>query len=154
MGSITLVKKWVDKVIDMRRVSDRTIFSKVWFQGSIISVISVYDPKLGLNDGLISVVRKVGEKEIVGIAEDFNAHIGSSTEDHKDQDGGYGCGVGNKGGERILEFCAVMNMTVRNLLFKERLTHLATYELGSSKVRLYFGKKKRKEVLKNIKVLP
>ena len=49
---ILLAEKWVDKDIDMIRVSDRMIVIKWLVQGIIISVISVYTPKWGLNNCL------------------------------------------------------------------------------------------------------
>ena len=70
---IFLAKQWVDKVININRVSDRMIFSKVFVQEIIFSLISdltVYAPQCGLYysqkdyfyGSLINVVRKLGEK--------------------------------------------------------------------------------------------
>ena len=39
-----LVNKWVEKVIDISRESDRVIVIKILVQGVIISLISVYPP--------------------------------------------------------------------------------------------------------------
>ena len=39
-------------------------------------------------------------------------------------------------GERILEFCAAMNLTVGNTLFKKRASYLFTYEFGPSKTQI------------------
>ena len=49
---ILLAEKWVDKDIDMIRVSDGMIVIKWLVQGIIISVISVYTPKCDLNNCL------------------------------------------------------------------------------------------------------
>ena len=38
--------------------------------------------------------------------------------------------VGTRKGGRILEFCAAMNMTVGNILFKRRASLLIIYESG------------------------
>ena len=70
---IFLAEKWVDKVINISRISDRMIVNKVFAQKIIISLISdltVYAPQCGLDysqkddfyDSLINVVRKLGEK--------------------------------------------------------------------------------------------
>ena len=65
-----MAKRWVDKVIDTSRVSDRMVVIKVLLQGIIISVISVYTPQCGLDDSqkddydsLISVITKSGKTE-------------------------------------------------------------------------------------------
>lgn len=47
-----------------------------------------------------------------------------------DQNGGYSYGVRGKEGERIFEFCAAMNITVGNILFKKRASLLIIYESG------------------------
>ena len=68
-----MVKNWVDKIINISRVSDRMIVNKVFLQRIIISLISdltIYAPQCGLDDiqkgdfygSLINVVRKLGEK--------------------------------------------------------------------------------------------
>ena len=68
-----MAKKWVEKVINISRVSDRMIFNKVFLQRIIILLISnltVYTPQCGLDDSekddfyhsFISVVRKLEEK--------------------------------------------------------------------------------------------
>ena len=69
----------------------------------IVPVISVYGLQCGLNDihkdnfydSLISVSRKLGEKEIVVIAGDVNGHVKNKTEHFEDQNGGYCYGVIN-----------------------------------------------------------
>ena len=69
---IFLAKKWVDKVTNISRVSDKMIANKVFVQRIIISLISdltVYAPQCGLDsqkddfyDSLINFIRKLGEK--------------------------------------------------------------------------------------------
>ena len=118
-----MAKKRVGKSIDLSRVSEIKIFIKVLVQRIIISVISVYVQQCGLEDSqkddfyddLFNV-----EKEIVVILGDLSGHTGYNPEDHEDQHGGYDYGVRNKKNERIREFCAAMNMTVGNTLFKKR----------------------------------
>ena len=45
-------------------------------------------------------------------------------QDTEEQHGGSGYKVWTKGGDRILEFCAAMNMTEENKFFKKRASHL------------------------------
>ena len=70
---IFLAEKWVDKVINISRVSDRMIVNKVFAQKIIISLISdltVYAPQCGLDysqkddfyDSLVNVASKLGDK--------------------------------------------------------------------------------------------
>lgn len=76
LKSIFLPKKWVDKVIDTNKISDKMIVIKALVQGIIMSVVSVYTSHRGLGDSqkdhfcdiLINNVRKSGEKNNVVIA--------------------------------------------------------------------------------------
>ena len=76
---------------------------------------------------VINAIRKLGEKEIAVIAGYFNGHAGSNPEGYEDLHVRHGHGVRNKEGEGILEFCAAMNITVGNTLFKKSASHLVTY---------------------------
>ena len=66
-----MTKKWVDKVIDMIKVSDRMIVINVMVKRIIISLISdlaVYAPQCGLDDSqksdfydsFMNIIRKLG----------------------------------------------------------------------------------------------
>ena len=140
------------------------IVFKVSFRGIIISVISVYAPQCDLDDNqkqnfydsFINVT-KLGETKIIVIAGDFNGHVGSNIENYEDQHGGYGYGVRNKDGERILEFCTAMNKTtVGNTLISRKANNLATYESGPSKTEVDYClvKRNRRKFWKGVKVLP
>ena len=88
------------------------IVIQVLVPGMIISGISIYTPKCGLDDShkddfydsLNSVVRKSGENKILVVARGCIGHVGSNPEDYEHQHGGYGYGVRNKEGERFLSF--------------------------------------------------
>ena len=62
-----MAKRWVDKVINISRVSDRLIVNKVLVQMIIISLISDlsvldYSQKDNFCGSLNNVIRKLGEK--------------------------------------------------------------------------------------------
>ena len=78
----------------------------------------------------MNAARKLGEKKIVLKAGDFNGCVGSNRKDYEDQHGGYSYGNRNREGQRILEICVAINMTVRKILFKKRLSHQVNYESG------------------------
>ena len=62
-------------------------------------------------------------------------------------------GVVTRKGERILEFCAAMNMTVGNILFKKRANLLITYKSGPLNSGRLFAQEKPKKVFKRYKSL-
>lgn len=63
--------------------------------------------KDNLFDRLISVIRKVREREIVVITGDFISHVERNPEGLENQHGGCGYGIWNKEGAKILQFRAV-----------------------------------------------
>ena len=62
----------------------------------------------------------------------------------------------NKEGKGVLEFCAAMDLTVGNALFKKTVSHLAPYGSASSRTQVDYCLVKRSQMtfLKDIKVLP
>lgn len=103
-------------------------------------VISLKVPQFGFDeqkdmfyDSLINDVRKLKKKKIVIVVGDFIGYSESNTKDYVDQHWGYGYEVRNKRKERILEFCAAMNLTIGKKLFKKRAIHVATYGFNPSK---------------------
>lgn len=64
-------------------------------------------------------------------------------------------GVRNKLEERVLEFCANMNITVGNTLFKKRTGHLVIYESVSLKTQVYHCLviRNKRKYLEDMKVL-
>ena len=101
-------------------------------------MISLKVPQFGFDeqrdifyDSLIN--RKLKKKKIVIVVGDFIGYSESNTKDYVDQHWGYGYGVRNKRKERILEFCAAMNLTIGKTLSKKRASHVATYGFDPSK---------------------
>ena len=98
--------------------------------------------------------RKLGEKETVVIAEDVTGHVRSITDTFQDQYGGYGSGVRNNEREQILDFCAAINITMRNSFLKKKESHLVPYESGLSKTEAdyCFMRRNQRKIVKLIKV--
>ena len=78
-----LADKWVDKVIDVKRVNNVIILIKIMLQESIFLVISVDAPLCGLDNvykdrfygSLINIAGKLGGKEIAVRTGDFNGYV-------------------------------------------------------------------------------
>ena len=161
---IFLAEKWVEKVIDIKRVSDRIMIMKLMIGKTIVSALCTYAPQSGLSeelkdefyDSLIDVTSKLGEKEVVLLGGDLNGHVGEKSDGFEGVHGGNGFGERNREGERILEFCCAMDMIVANTTFHKRESHLVTYESGLAKTQVDYvlvNRKSRKFVL-DVKVIP
>ena len=83
---VLLAEKWVDKVYDIKRVSDRIMLIKLLIGESVITVLPVYAPQTGLEqstkdvfyDSLQATVSALPEKEIVIPCGDWNGHVGKT----------------------------------------------------------------------------
>ena len=89
---IFIAEKWIDKVIDVKRVNDHIIVVKFLIGKKIVTAVSVYTAQCGLSeeekdkfyDELIAVTSKFGDNELVIVGGDFNGHIGSRLKVMKD----------------------------------------------------------------------
>ena len=107
---VMLAEKWIQKVIHVNRVNDRLMLLKVLVGKRVVTIISTYAPQQGLSDDakekfyadLILHTSKVDEKEVIILGGDMNGHVGKTTAGYEDVHGGFGYGVRNAEGERIL----------------------------------------------------
>ena len=157
-------KKWVDKVIDVKRVNDRLMLIKLMVGKRVVAVVSAYAPQQGLTEeekdkfyeDLISLTSKVGDNEFLIIGGDLNGHVGKDADGYQGIHGGYGYGNRNVEGERILEMGAALDMVVCNTYFKKRDTRLITYTSGPSMTQIDYIMIRSidKKVVTDVKVIP
>ena len=136
-----LSEKWISTVVGVERPSDRIIHIRLILGETIVSFVSIYAPQTGLletdkdkfYDELLTYVAGINTSEITFVCGDFNGHIGDTTDGYDGIHGGTGFGKRNSEGERILDFAMAADLVVSNSFFKKRLSHLVTYQSGSSK---------------------
>ena len=93
-----LAEKWVDKVYDIKRVSDRIMLIKLLVGEAVLTVLSVYAPQTGLEestkdafyDSLQTVISELPDKEIVIPCGDWNGHVGREAAGYEGVHGGLG----------------------------------------------------------------
>ena len=135
-AGILLSEKWIEKVFDIDRVSDRIMMFKLAIDNMIITVLSCYAPQVGLQnkvkstfyDQLLGNVGKLGADETSVIWGDLNGHIGKLANDYEGVHGGYGFGLINKEDEHILKSAVAHNLVVGNSYFTRKDNHLITYQ--------------------------
>ena len=143
---VLMDEKWVEKVLEVRRVNARVIVLKLLFDKNVLTVVSTFSPQIGLRkekdefwDTIGPVVSGISEREVVVIGGDLNGHVGALAEGYEGVHGGSGFRVRNTEGVRILEFGEALDMVVCNTMFKKRLSRLITFESGGIKSQIdYF----------------
>ena len=159
---LLLAEKWVDKVYDIKRVSDRSILIKLLVGEAVLTVLSVYAPQTGLEestkdafyDSLQTVISELPGKEIVIPCGDWNGHVGREAAGYEGVHGGSGYGERNADGDRVLEFAN--DFVIGNTFFVKRDSHLITYQSGNAKTQIDFIllRKRNLKMAKDIKVIP
>ena len=136
---VLLAEKWVDKVYDIKRVSDRIMLIKLLVGEAVLTVLSVYAPQTGLEestkdafyDSLQTVISELPDKEIVIPCGDWNGHVGREAAGYEGVHGGSGYGERNADGDRVLEFAVANDFVIGNTFFVKKeivtlsLTNLA-----------------------------
>ena len=138
---VLLAEKWVDKVHDIKRMSDRIILIKLLVEDALLTVLYVYAPQTGLEestkdavyDCLQTVISKLPDKEIVIPCGDWNGHIGREAAGYKGVHRGYGYSKHNTDGDRVLDFDVANDFVIGNSFFDKRDGHLITYQSGNAK---------------------
>ena len=156
---VLLAEKWVDKVYDIKRVSDRIMLIKLLLGKAVLMVLSVYAPQTGLEEStkdafynsLQTVISELPDKEIVIPCGDWNGHVGREAAGYEGVHGGSGYGERNADGDRVLEFAVANDFVIGNTFFVKRDSRL-----GNAKTQIDFIllRKRNLKMAKDIKIIP
>ena len=155
--------RWIEKVLDVKRVSERLMVVRVIVGRSVLNLISVYAPQAGWSREvkeeflamLGEVVSRIDSSEKLLICGDLNGHVGSEIDGFEGVHGGFGFGKRNVEGEMILETADALNLAVLNTWFKKKEKRLFTYENGECRtvVDYILSRKSERKMVKDVKVV-
>jgi len=139
---LMVANKWVDCVMEVKRVNERMMVVRVNAGKRIINLLSVYAPQTGrpMNEkenfyqGLAKTLTDLGKKpgEMVVVCGDFNGHVGERVEGCEGVHGGKGFGKRNMEGEMLLEFAGAHQLAIMNTWFDKNDSRKITYESGKN----------------------
>lgn len=162
-AGILIAESWVNQVCEVQRISDRIILIKLIIGKSVLALVSVYAPQVGLPpeakqrfyDQLQGAVAKIPASEILILVGDWNGHAGAAASVYHVAHGGLGFGERNAEGEMMLEFATANGLRVGNTWFKKRDSHLITYSSGGNSTQLDYilYRKSFSRAVTNIKVI-
>ena len=131
-------ESWVDKVLQVKRCSERIMVLRIRVGKLVLCVVSVYAPQVGrpmeekeeFFASLGEVLSAVDGKERLVVCGDMNGHVGAGKDGFEGVHGGYGYGERNPEGEMLLEFADAMKLVIANTWFRKKDHRLVTYESG------------------------
>ena len=160
---ILVHQKWIESIVDVKRVNDRLMMIKILIDKRVISIVSVYAPQQGLSaeekdrfyEEVISLISRIDDKDFLVIGGDFNGHVGEKADGYQGVHGGFGFGTRNLEGERILELGAALDLKVCNTFFKKRESRLITYKSGPhhTQIDYFLVKGADLKTIKDVKVI-
>ena len=159
-----LLKKWLaDSVIAVLKVNERVMNIKVVIGKEICNLLSVYAPQCGRSKQekdtfwhqVEDVIRAFPVEERTYLCGDFNAHIGKEADGFEGVHGGYGYGIRNNEGLKMLEVLDAFDMTVCNTWFKKKEDDYITYASGgrTSCIDMFVVKSQHRKEVQNVKVI-
>ena len=154
---VIMKDEYANRVLGVKRVSDRIMCVKLEIEGVIMNLISAYGPQAGCEleekeefySELDEVVESIPREERVMIGADLNGHVGEGNRGDEEVIGRYGVGERNFEGQMVVDFVKRMRMAVVNTYFKKREEHRVTYKSGGRESQLDYILCKR-ECLKDV----
>ena len=161
---IMLAEKWVEKVFEVQRITDRILMLKLIIGKQIFTFVALYAPQAGRPAAekdsfyyqLQSAVMGISDSEEVIFLGDWNGHVGTAADGFELVHGGRGFGKRNPEGERVLDFALANDLVVGNTLFIKRESHLVTFSSGGNKTQVDYVLYRRnfRGNVTNVKVIP
>ena len=161
---VLVAEKWVDSVVEVRRVSERLMVVRVAVGKTILNVVSVYAPQVGrpaaekeeLLATLGQILDKIGGEEGLVVGGDMNCHVGAGSDGFQAVHGGRGYGVRNEEGEMLLEFATAMELAVANTWFIKSDSKKITYDSGGCRTVVDHVMVRRSDLkmVRDVKVIP
>ena len=119
---VLVSEEFVDKVVEVKRMSERLMMVKLVIGKCLMNVISGYAPQVGRRqvdkdmfwNAVYDLAERLKKEEMVVLGGDLNGHVGRESDGYEGVHGGYGYGIRNMEGETILEFGNAMDMIVWN----------------------------------------
>src|SRR5271163_3444951 len=104
---ILVAERWIESVIEVRRVSPRLLVVRVAIGSSVLNVVCAYAPQVGRSyeekEEFLVMFGKtldgIGEMERMVVGGDFNCHVGAAVEGYEGVHGGHGFEQHNVEGE-------------------------------------------------------
>ena len=129
-----------EKIVEVRRRSDRVMVMVLAFKEEIVRVVSAYVPKRGRTDiekdgfydEMASEWNLQRKNEMVLGFGDFSGHVGKYADGFEGVHGDNGIGERNAEGRRLLEFCDERELYATDTWFNKKKKRKVTFSAGGN----------------------
>jgi hypothetical protein len=159
-----VAERWVDNVIEVRRVSGRLLILRVTIGKSVMNLVSAYAPQVNRDmeekEAFLALLGKtlsgISGNEKVMVGGDFNCHVGAGAGSFEGVHGGHGFGERNVEGEMFLELACALGFVVVSTCFQKQDSKKVTYDSGGDRtvVDYMLVRKCDRPSVKDVKVIP
>ncbi|VDL74066.1 unnamed protein product [Nippostrongylus brasiliensis] len=152
-----------DSIAEVKRFSDRLMKVVVVTEERRLHFFTAYAPQTSCSEEvkdefwalLHEKTAEIPSEEMVVVAGDLNGHVGISKDGFKCH-GGFGYGIRNEDGERILEYACSHNLAITNTMFRKRPSHLISFYSGNTRSQIDYVHVRRRDakLVSDAKVVP
>ena len=144
-----------EKVVEVRRKSDRVMAMVLAFEKEVLRVTCEYAPQIGRPEcekdqfyyDMASEWDLQNPSEVVLGMEDFNGQVGRRIDGFEGVHDGHGSGKKHVEGRRLIEFCDEKELCVANTWLEKKEQRKTMYSMGGNETEIDFvlvGKNNRK----------
>ena len=153
-GMGIILKKHVDRVVELWRVTDRIICLKMEVDGVMLNVISAYALQVGCICeekeafwlDLDETVEKIPKNERIVVGADLNGHVGEWNSSDEQCMGRYGLKKRNNKGQAVVDFAKRMELAITNTYFVKKPAHRVTYNSGRRSLQVDYIMVRRRRI--------
>ena len=159
---IVLRRDLVNRVVEVKKISDRLMTMKLEIDGMLINIVSAYAAQVGCDEekaafwaDLEEVVERVPGDERLVIGADLNAHVGEGNTNDEEAIGKHGFGGRNQEGQTVVDFARRWELIVCNTMFVKRSSQRIIYSSGGNNTQVDYILVRRRRMKKvwNAKVI-
>lgn len=158
---VMLTPQMAERIKDENPKNERMLKVTIQLKQKRLHLIQVYAPQQGrpsnekdnFYDELQEMCGGVAAGEDIIVMGDMNGHVGVEREGIETVVGAFGVGLGNREGERIVDFCVGNNMAIMNTYYKHQESHKWTWYRWNNEDQTYTDKSMIDMFLTNNKTL-
>ena len=150
---IAVKEELVESVLEVKRVSDRPMATKLEVKGSILNIISAYAPQINNSmeknifwQDLDGLIESVSTEERLVLGADLNGHVGEGNIGNEEIMEKYDVGTRNKEESMVVDFVKRMDLAIVNTYFKKKNEHRMTHKSGGKSTQVDYVMCRRRDL--------